>query len=126
MTDYPLAPNERVVRHPNGHLMIERLPLPSEEDFAKKYASLAKAWPILAKHADHIDGEFDLALTDLKAMVLRQREYITHIERFKGESPQHVCGATSEDGWHCTRVGGHDGWHKSVRPEQVYASWPQR
>jgi hypothetical protein len=69
--NFGLAPGERVVRHPNGHLMIERLPLPTSEDFALKFASLAKAWPILAKHADHIDGEFDNALTAVRAMVRR-------------------------------------------------------
>lgn len=71
MSNSPLGANERVARHPNGHLIIERLPLPSAEDFAKKFASVAKAYPVLAEHASHIDGEFDNALTDLRRMVER-------------------------------------------------------
>lgn len=71
MSENELAPNERIARHPNGHLFVERVPLPSEADFAAKFASLAKAWPVLAEHADHIDGEFDNALSDVKRMVSR-------------------------------------------------------
>lgn len=64
-------PSERIVRHPNGHLMVERTPpwVPSQEATDAALASLAKAWPVLAQHAPHIDGEFDLALTDLRRMV---------------------------------------------------------
>jgi hypothetical protein len=64
-------PSERIVRHPNGHLMVERTApyVPSREQTDAALASLAKAWPVLAQHAPHIDGEFDLALTDLRRMV---------------------------------------------------------
>lgn len=78
MTETPrLAHNERIVRHPNGHLMVECVPPPSQEDIDAKFASLAKAWPVLAKHADHIDGEFDLALSGLRRIVARLQGYVT-------------------------------------------------
>ena len=37
----------------------------------KAFASLAKAYPYLVKHADHIDGEFALALSTLRREVAR-------------------------------------------------------
>lgn len=62
-----LAHNERVVRHPNGHLMIEEtlayVPPQAEQDAA--LASLAKARPYLP---DHIDGEYDNALANVRKM----------------------------------------------------------
>lgn len=67
----PLAPNERVARHPNGHLIIERLPLPVAADLEPRFASLAKAYPVLTEHASHMDGEFDNALSDLRALTRR-------------------------------------------------------
>jgi hypothetical protein len=70
-TPAALEADERVVRHPNGHLMIERVPLPTQEAIDKALRSLAKAWPVLANHASHIDGEFDNALTDVRSMFRR-------------------------------------------------------
>ena len=63
--------DERVVRHPNGHLMIERDAGPTQEEIDRAFASISKAWPYLAQHASHIDGEFDNAVSSLKSIVRR-------------------------------------------------------
>jgi hypothetical protein len=73
MTDKPNS-DERIVRHPNGHLMVERIPrspLPTQEEIDSAFASISKAWPVLAQHASHMDGEFDNAVTRLRGIVRR-------------------------------------------------------
>lgn len=67
---------EYIVRHPNGHLMAEStLPyVPTEAEEAAALTSLAKASPVLAQHATHIDGEFDLALTAVRRMFATWRD----------------------------------------------------
>jgi hypothetical protein len=41
---------------------------PDRNEIDAALASLAKAWPVLAEHATHIDGEFNNALTDVRRM----------------------------------------------------------
>jgi hypothetical protein len=62
--------SERVVRAETGQLLIERYPvyLPSETEQSRAIASLAKAYPYLEKHAPHIDGEFNNALSEIGRM----------------------------------------------------------
>lgn len=66
---------ETIVRHPNGHLAVERVPayLPTKDEEDAALASLAKAWPVLAYHASHIDGEFDAALSKVRRMLAASR-----------------------------------------------------
>lgn len=54
-----------------GRLRIETVPeyLADRERLRKALTSLAKVWPYVAKHADHIDGEYNLALDDVKRCV---------------------------------------------------------
>lgn len=86
----PTAPdaNERVVRHANGHLMIERVPawVPNRDEINAKLTVIAKAWPVLAQHANHLDGGFDKALTDLRRMVDRLLEI--------AQQPCRLCDST--------------------------------
>lgn len=63
--------DEVVARTPDGQLVLDRLPLPTLNDAKPLFASLAKAYPYLADHAPHIDGEFNNALTDLQMLVAR-------------------------------------------------------
>ena len=41
---------------------------PTRDEIDATLKTLAKAWPILAEHAPHIDGEFDNALTKARRM----------------------------------------------------------
>jgi hypothetical protein len=41
------------------------------ERIIKALATLAKAWPVLAKHADHMDGAFLLALNEVRSCLTR-------------------------------------------------------
>jgi hypothetical protein len=65
----------RIVREEGGwgRLRVEAVEpyRPSREQIDKALASVAKAYPYLtaANGADHIDGEFDNALTNLRAML---------------------------------------------------------
>lgn len=73
--------DEHIVRHPNGHLIVERSEpyTPGRADTEQWLASLSKAWPYLADHAQHIDGEFDLAHGNLKRGVEAFHEYVDRV-----------------------------------------------
>jgi hypothetical protein len=47
---------------------------PTQEHIDKTFKSLAKAWPVLVDHANHIDGEFDIALTNMRSIVKALQE----------------------------------------------------
>ena len=69
--EYVADAGERVVRHRNGHLMIERTPewVPTKDEQDAALRSLGKAWPVVADHASHIDGEFSNALDSVRRML---------------------------------------------------------
>lgn len=71
----------RMVREEGGFGRLRAVPVPpwvpSEEETEKALRSLAKAWPVLAQHADYMDGEFDLALTFMRNAIAAFRRALT-------------------------------------------------
>ena len=65
-------PKYRAYREENGYgrLRVEEVPpyRPTREEVDAALSSLSKAHPFLVKHANHIDGEFDLALDKVRRM----------------------------------------------------------
>ena len=46
----------------------EKRYIPSADEIQKTLDTLAKAWPVLAEHASHMDGSFNLAHSKAKRM----------------------------------------------------------
>jgi hypothetical protein len=109
-----------VVRHPNGHLMVEHGErwTPSREQTARWLASVNKAYPYLVEHASHIDGEFGNATLELKDGIAALHDQLDRFRALAARSPlagsppttPEPCGllvdATSEP---CVLQSGHDG-----------------
>ena len=51
------------------HVVARSADWPTQQEIDYTLRSLSKAWPVLAEHAPHIDGEFDNAMAKLKRML---------------------------------------------------------
>lgn len=99
-TEKPM--DSRVVRHPNGHLMVEHAEAytPAREATTKWLASVAKAYPYLTQKngADHIDGEFDNALSDLRRGIEAFHEYVERVRQSSASLPPSAPERISDTG----------------------------
>jgi hypothetical protein len=68
---YAWGVNALTLPHPRPRVGVTEVSECVPEYVNNALASLAKAWPVLAQHADHIDGEFSNALDTVKRYVER-------------------------------------------------------
>jgi hypothetical protein len=131
---------KRAYRDSDGRLHVEDVPpfVPTRLQVNTALTSLSKAWPVLVKHADHIDGEFDLALSDARryfdALLTREAPASTEAPGFLTEADMadlppwgntHVpCTATHPETKRlCQGAKGHGGEHWSCGPGYSH-QWP--